>query len=607
MFIRKTKKIDKKTKKEYYIYQLVESYRTERGPRQKILLNLGTELCFLSESDRKQLANRIEEILSGIKTFFETSSEIEQLAKTFSKQVLRKKVLVEEKKPLLNNEEQEFHSIDINSLEHEQAKTVGLEHIAYETYKKLEIEKKLLEAGLTKRQIEILTGIIIGKLVKPGSELSTYNWLQKCSGIDELIGTDFSRLSLNMVYQASDNLLKHKDLLEEHLASKEQDLFSLDNTIILYDLTNTFFEGRSEKIQKAARGHSKERRSDAPLVTLGLVLNKLGFPIKSKILPGNVSEPSTLQEAINSLENKKKSPIIIIDAGIATKENLEFLREKKYKYIVSKRGRSCEIPHDVSLEVIKEKKDQLIKAGEKKDLDTGEKLLYCHSKACEKKEIAMLSLLQKSFEASLKIASEALLKKRGMKDYHKVLERIGRLKERHNKISSNYNISVKASKDGKRAISITWNKISKKLENRFQGAYILRTYGLDWSPKDLWETYMMLTRVEEGFRCLKSELGLRPIFHKIDRRVEGHLFITVIAYHIMQTVLHQLRNAGIFIRWEKLRCFMCTQVRVTTTMKTKDSKNLHFRSSTNPESFHQEIYRALKLSQKPGKKTKVFM
>jgi transposase len=606
MFIRKTKKIDKKTKKEYYIYQLVKSYRTEIGPRQKILLNLGTELCFLSESDRKQLANRIEEILSGIKTFFETPLEIEKLAKTFSKQVLRKEALVEEKKTILNKEEQEFHSIDINSLEHEQAKTVGLEHIAYETYKKLQIEKKLIEAGLTKRQIEILTGIIIGKLVKPGSELSTYNWLKKCSGIDELMGSDFNRLSLNMVYQASDNLLKHKDVLEEHLTNKEQNLFSLNNTIILYDLTNTFFEGRAEGIQKAKRGHSKERRNDAPLVTLGLVLNKFGFPIKSKILPGNISEPSTLQEAIEDLGNKT-TPIIVIDAGIATKKNLEFLREKKYKYIVSKRSRSCETPSDVSLEVIKEKKDQVVKVGEKDDLDTGEKLIYCHSKACENKEIAMRSFLQKRFESSLKMAHEALFKKRGIKTYNKVLEKIGRLKERHNKISSNYKITVEASKDKKKAISITWKEISNKLKNRFQGAYILRTYGLDWNAKDLWETYMMLTKVEEGFRCLKSELGLRPVFHKIDRRVEGHLFITVIAYHIMQTVLYQLRSAGIFIRWEKLRCFMSTQVRVTTTMKTKDSKNLHFRSSTNPDSFHQEIYRALKLSQKPGKKTKVFM
>lgn len=605
MFIRKTPKKDPATGKRYFTFQLVESVRTERGPRQRILLNLGPELN-LSDEDRKLLANRIEERLVGGESLFGYPPHIEQLAEALTKQLVRKGA---EMSPKVSPQTAtDYRSVDLNSVKHEQSRTVGVEHIAYETLKKLGLEQKLLQLGFTKRQVAIAIGVIVGKLACPGSERATFAWMQHQSAIDELLDTDFSRLSLDSVYKVGDHLLKHRETLEEHLASTEKTLFSLNDAIVLYDLTNTYFEGTAKEIPHAARGHSKERRTDCPLVTLGLVLNKEGFPICSKVLPGNVSEPSTLQEAISCPSySTEHRPIIVLDAGIATEENLSYLRQSGYCYLVASRRRSCEFPEDLRLEVVQETRTNSVVAGQINKTALGETHLYCLSTQRQEKEKAMRSLLQTRFEEDLQKAAEALGKKGGMKSYPKVVERIGRLKEKHKRIASYYEIDVKANETGTRAVEITWQINEQKLKNRFQGGYFLRVYGLDWSSEDLWKTYIMLTEVEEAFRCLKSELGLRPVYHQIGTRVDAHLFITLLAYHIMQTILYELRMAGISLCWETLRRRMSTQTRVTTTMRLETGKSAHIRASTSPENFHREIYRVLNLPHQPGRRIKTII
>lgn len=600
MFIRKKEKSDPATGKKYCLYQLVESFRTERGPRQRILLNLGSKLS-LSDGDRKLLANRIEELLVGTQPLFDYPQAIESLAENFAKQLLKRGATQafrphEESEPL-------YESVDLNSVEHDRSRTIGVEHIANETIKKLKLDTKLLELGLSKRQVEVAIATIIGKLACSRSELGTYNWMQRESAIEELLDTDFSRLSLDSVYKVGDLLLNNKQALESHLATTETTLFSLDNTIVLYDLTNTYFEGSAKNISHAARGYSKERRSDCSLVTLGLVLNKQGFPVRSKLLSGNVSEPSTLKEALAhlSVEDAQKS-IVVLDAGIATEENLSYLREYGYSYLVSSRRRSCEFPEGLEMELVKETNNNTVHAAQVKETECNEIHLYCHSTQRQEKEEAMRSLLQTRFEDDLQKAANALKKKGGTKAYSKVLLRVGRLKEKHKRISSYYEVDVQPDEKGSMAVAITWQRKNQNLDNRFQGGYLLRAYGLEWRSEELWKTYVMLTEVEESFRCLKSDLGLRPIYHQKDSRVDAHLFITLLAYHIMQTVLYELGLKGIKMRWKTLQRRMSTQTRVTTIMRLKTGKTVHIRSSTNPESSHREIYRALNLSQLPGRR-----
>ncbi len=607
MFIRKSCKTDHKTGKKYYSYQLMESFRTERGPRQRLLLNLGSDLQ-IEDDERKLLANRIEELQTCVQSLFPYPEHIEKLAQTYYRILSRKESNhAAQLETFPSQGSEDYQTVDINSLQNEHARSVGAEHIVVETIKKLQLDSTLSDLGLTDRQVQLALGVVTAKLCNPSSELATHRWLQFNSGVDELLGTDFSRLSLKAVYNVADNLLANKEVIEKRLESIEKDLFSLEDTILLYDLTNTYFEGTAKGVELAARGKSKEKRTDCPLVTLGLVLTPQGFPKRSRILPGNVSEPKTLKQALEELHDpSEKQPIIVMDAGIATEENLEYLREEQYKYIVASRSHSCEIPDDIKLETIKKDRNNLVRVAQKPDKETGEVLLYCSSESRKKKEEGIRSLKQERLEEDLKLASSALTKKGGTKSYDKVLERIGRLKERHSLIANHYKIEVKADEARSKAVEITWTVDEKGLEDRFQGGYLLKTYGLDWTSKELWNTYVMLTKVEESFRCLKSELGLRPVFHQITRRVEGHLFITVIAYHIMQTILYQLREKGINIRWKTLLQEMMSQIRVSTSMRAKDGRRLKVRLTTIAEPSQKDIYLALGIKSRPGRTVKSF-
>jgi len=269
MFIRRVPHKNRKNRKEYCTYKLVESIRTERGPRQRDILNLGVSFDLPTEQ-WKDLANCIEEIITGQKSFIDYPKAIRTLAKRYARKIIREQAYVidvgEDIPP-------DYATIDLNSVEDEDARTVGAEYVVYETIKELGIDRKLKEIGLNRHQVAACLGVIAGRMIVPGSERSTHYWLQNVSAFDELMGVDFSNLSLDRAYKVSDRLLKHKDTLEDHLRRTEGQLFALEEKIILYDLTNTFFEGTGKYNPKARYGRSKEKRSDCPLVTLGLVLD----------------------------------------------------------------------------------------------------------------------------------------------------------------------------------------------------------------------------------------------------------------------------------------------------------------------------------------------
>ena len=545
--------------------------------------------------------NHIEELISGIKTLLPYPKKVEKLAQVFAKQLVAK---TSETIPDVSIEKSEtdFETVDLHSLSHEHCRSVGLEHIALETIRKLHLDQKLLELGLSKREVETAIGVVVGRLVKPGSERKTHYWLQNLTGLDELIGCHFSPLSMRKVYEVSDVLLSKKDHLENHLAQKEKDLFAFENAIVFYDLTNTYFEGSALGVPKAKRGHSKEKRSDAPLITLGLVLNQEGFPQRSHIFAGNVSEPSTLEEVIKNLQvSQKEKPIIVLDAGFSTEDNLRWLRKHHFPYLVCSRKREKVHLND-EYETIYNKNNDPIKVALLEKDASGEAELVCHSLAREQKECSIRKLHQERFEKALQQLKEGLQKKGRRKNYLKIIERISRLKQKYSRVSQHYDIRVE--KDDHHAKQITWTCDTESLNQRHKGTYCLRVHGIDWKEEKLWKTYVMLTKVEEGFRCLKSELGLRPIYHQKETRIEGHLFISTLAYHVMQTILYQLDQANIHIRWETLRMIMSSQTRVTTSFKNDKGKTIHVRSTTSSEPIHREIYAALNISNKPGRRTK---
>jgi len=598
MFIREKRKKNKGNPKVYLYHQLVESVRTAEGPRQNLLLDLKD--FSLPRSNWPLLARCIEEKLRRQTTIFCPDPEVNRLAERYAEELLRKYEHESPEAPVSN-----YESINIDSIASSHLRSIGAEHVGLSYIKKLKLDDCLEKLGMSKRQVEIASLLIIGRLVSPGSERHTYQWGQSGSGLDELMGTDFNHLSLNSLYAVSDELVRHQEEIEHHLRKVERTLFGLDETIILYDLTNTFFEGMMSENPKARFGMSKEKRRDCRLVTLGLVLDGCGFPKRSKVFAGNQSESKTLPEMIESLREfpvgaegepgptEDDKPTVVLDAGIATEENLNALRGK-YHYICVSRKR-VNPPAGESQITIKEGTRTRVEAELVKQ--NGEVYLYCRSAGRRAKECGIQRRLEHRFEERLRAISEAIHKKGGTKTYRKVVERIGRACEQYKQISHYYDIEVK--EENGRATQVSWAYNKNASDQRFSGSYYLRTDREDLREEEIWRIYTMLLEVEDAFRTMKSELALRPNYHRKEPRSDGHIFITLLAYHVVHSIRTHLKEHGIRDSWTTLRDRLRTHERVTSGMNTEDGRRLYIRQCSEPEYYHKMIYEALGLQETP--------
>ncbi len=306
-----------------------------------------------------------------------------------------------------------------------------------------------------------------------------------------------------------------------------QSIFGFAETAALYDLTNTYFEGIAAGVAKAKRGHSKECRSDCPLVTLAMVLDGSEFPRRSRVFAGNASEPATLAEMLSGL-GAPPGVTVVMDAGIATEANLRWLRDSGYHYVVVSRLRERQFDPAQATEV---QSAGGVKIKIQRVLDEqGHALLYCHSPAREQKDRAIDAAKASGFEAVLIKLQAGLSKPRGTRDVAKIMERLGRAKQRYARAAQHYEIEISKDASGTLVRAITWTKkIKPGSAAMHPGVYCLRTTLVELDSATLWRTYTMLTNLESVFRSLKTDLGLRPVFHQIDARVEGHLFISVLA------------------------------------------------------------------------------
>jgi len=596
MFIRKTKKVVRETQKSYFVYQLVESVRTERGPRQQILLSLGSNLG-IADEDLKLLANRIEEIFTGIQSFVICSEKIECLAERYASQLLQRIAKTIPHKTEFSEEEPDYQSIDIHTIQQQEPRTVGAEHLLLHLISQVDLQKKFKELGFSKTEIALSLGTIIGRAIFPASERATYEWLIHRSGLGELIDFDFRKTSLHQLYKVSDLLLEHKIELEKYLTTTEQTVHGYKSTMILYDMTNTYMEGQAKNNPKANRGFSKEKRFDCPLITLGLVINEHGFATRSSLFPGNISEAKTLEQAVGALysSNDLFKPIIVLDAGIATEENLQWLRTHHFFYIVSARQKAPSMELEGPLVDVDPEKTR-VKAALIKSDELEERWLYCESEAKEAVSSQIKTAFCKRFEIDLQKLSDGLTKPKCRKQYGKILERIGRLKEKHSRVSSCYEIAVTASNDNQTIIAIQWTLKPEKLKDKLNGHYFLRTNLNETSAEVLWNLYNSIRIVEDAFRFMKSALGLRPVYHQKEKRVDGHLWITILAYHMIRSCLYQLNKKGIFYHWPSIRNRMSNRIRVTMCAKTQEGKTLYHRSTTKSEAIQREIYQSLGLN-----------
>lgn len=602
MYIRRTTIKSRQTGEPYYTYRLVESIREGGRVRQRTLLNLGRHF----EVPREQwgaLVQRIEHLVGGQQDLMPAylDARWEEAAQRYAAQLIRTRASVDESGV---GGGADYHRVDVESLELLRPRSVAIEHVALATLRQVGLDRQLEVLGLNGPQRAAAIGTLVARMAAPGSELATHQWLQEQSALGELIDFDFSGLDLMALYRISDQLLKHKAALEGFLYTQERTLFDFAEVITLYDLTNTYFEGTARGNANAALGKSKEKRSDCPLVTLALVLDASGFPKRSEIFAGNISEPKTLAQMLGKLTSghSDKAPTVVLDAGIATEENIAWLVQNRYRYLVVSRKRHRQFDPDGAV-LIREDGDLAIRAQRVLNAETGEVELYCHSSARENKEQGIAELFAKRFEAALAKLAEGLHKKGAVKRYDKVLERLGRLREKYARAAQYYEVAVEHDESTGKATAMHWQRITP-ISETLPGVYCLRTNEADWDEATLWQTYTMLTDLEAVFRSLKSELGLRPVFHRKTDRVSGHLFISVLAYYLVHTIRFQLKTAGIHLSWEGIRRALAGQDRVTVTLKRADGKTVHIRKATRAEPRQQVIYDALGISDRPGRTEK---
>ena len=613
MFIRQTKTNNKATGEGYFTFRLVRGERIGGKVRQITVLNLGRHFP-IKQQDWPLLCSRIEQLLQpqAILLALHCADHIERAAQRYVGQLVARAPLggdaVSAVSPasatgvataVADTPTADFQEVDINSLQQWQPRSVGIEHVALHALSQLGLVEKFTALGINGVMRAAILGNLIGRMAQPASELATWRWLQTHSALGELIDIDFNGMSHMCLYRASDLLMRHRVAIEEHVFTSIKTLFTLEETVTLYDLTNTYFEGEAATNPKAKRGRSKEKRSDCPLMTLGLVLDGSGFVRRSKTFAGNVSEGTTLAGMLEGL-NAPRGALIIMDAGIATEANLVWLALQGYRYLVVKRGgvRQFDQTQAVTIETAG---GETLRLQKEVSCDGREVRLYCHSVGREAKETAMVTRFTQRFEAGLQKIADGLSKPRTEKRHDKLVERIGRLKQSSRGASQHYTVTLCADETGKTATALTWEKsLVEGTMATHPGVYCLRSNEMRWDEEKLWRTYTMLTDLESVFRSLKSEMGLRPVFHSKEDRADGHLFITVLAYQCVQMLRVKLKAAGITESWASLRQSLSVQRRVTMSIRRRDGRTIHVRKSSVAEPALMRIYNALGVNSTAG-------
>ena len=591
----------------YESFRIEESVRINGKPTKLTLLTIGSTFD-LDRSLWKPLCRRIEEIVYGRPTLFESHPEVEKYALEFSRKILKKRS-IEVAKASESDPDRYADGVDLEESDGIDSLSTGGEHVALHGAQLLGLPEIFRDIGFTESQVAMALVSIVARMLNPGSESATWEWLTQQSAIGELLEVDLSKKSVMRLHRVSDELVRHRHQIESALFSRIRTLFSLEETILLFDLTNTYFEGEMEKNEQAKRGHSKEKRSDAPLLTLGLVVDGSGFVRRSQVFAGNVSEASTVQDMLGGL-SAPEGALVVMDRGTATQEVLDWLVSCNYHYVVVSREKVRTFDMDKAQTILTAQGHEL-KIYSEPIKAKSETRLYCYSPGRYAKEHAITESFIQKFEDALTKMHEGLSKPRTDKKKENILKRIGRLQEQSKGISQHYVITVSdnaATKAPDKPLLATAIHVEKKPVEGSRlthpGVYCLRSNVFGFTDEALWKIYVMLTDLEAVFRSLKTELGLRPVYHQTGERCQGHLFISVLAYQCVQAIRTRLKACGIYKSWNTIRAEMAGQVRATLTYSLRNGGAVHVRKALAAKSHHKVIYDALNISHRPGKITR---
>jgi transposase len=501
-------------------------------------------------------------------------------------------------------EESPTIAVDPERVTMEEAREAGTVHAGHQVWQQLGLNEILQHAGLSDRACLLSEAMTLNRLIFPLSEHAMPDWMRR-TALADILGVDFSSLHDDALYRNLDRLHPNRERIETELAEREKTLFHLDDTLYLYDLTSTYFEGQAESNPQAKRGYSRDKRPDCKQVLVGLVLDRDGFPKAHEVFDGNRQDRTTVGEMLDSLEKRtgsKAGATVVVDRGMAYEEDLAAIRARGFHYLVA--GRQPERnawlgefeQSDDWEEVIRvpspRNPDQEKSQVRIKRRQQGEEVyLLCLSEGREEKDRA----IRESHEQRLKKdlgKLQARIEKGQLQEEKKIHQAIGRLKERYPRVARYYRMDFDAEHK-----TLTWQEDSEKksIAEKLDGGYVLKTDRQDLTAEEIWRTYILLTRVEAAFRAMKSPLLERPIFHHLEKRTQTHIFLCVLAYHLLVAIEKRFLDRGVHTSWWTLRGQLRTHQVVTVVLPTKEGKVLKIRKGTTPEPMHREIYATLQI------------
>jgi transposase len=596
MYIRKTTKTHKG--KIYTNYLLVESVHTPKGPRQRIICSLGS-LAPAPAEQWRSLAHRLEASLQGQASLPSADPQVEALAE----QVRRGRKARTASTPA-RPEASAPLAIDPERVTVEEAREAGPVHVGHQMWQQLGLSEILSRAGLSDRACQLSEAMTLNRLVFPLSEHAMPDWMRR-TALADILGTDFSALHDDALYRNLDRLHPNRERIEAELAEREKTLFNLDDTVYLYDLTSTYFEGQALSNPQAKRGYSRDKRGDAKQVLVGLVLDRDGFPKAHEVFDGNRQDRTTVDEMLDSLQKRtgaKSGATVVVDRGMAYEEDLAAIRARGYHYLVA--GRQPE--RNAWLGEFEDEDDweELLRTPSPRNPDQeksrvwikrrqrGEEVyILCLSEGRQEKDRAIRETHERRLKKDLE-RLQARIEKGQLAKLEKIHQTIGRLQERYPRVARYHRMDYDAEQK-----TLRWQEDSKKkgVAAKLDGGYVLKTDRQDLSADEIWRTYILLTRVEAAFRAMKSPLMERPIFHHLEKRTQTHIFLCVLAYHLLVAMEKRFLDRGVHTSWWTLREQLSTHQVITVVLPTWEGKVLKIRRGTTPEPIHREIYATLRI------------
>jgi transposase len=598
MYIRKT--IRRYKDKTYVNFLLVESVLTDKGPRQKVICSLG-DLSPRPPEQWLALARKLQDALTGqlaLPGLADEDPELEQLKQALPGQAAPP-VDVASSCP------HDLVSVHVDRVTYEAPRPAGHVHVGREFWKRLGLDDILKSLGFSPWLVSLTCAMTLNRLIHPAAEYAMPDWIRS-TALADILGVDFSRLPDDPLDRNLDRLHHHRAAIESALANREQSLFNLGNTILLYDLTSTYFEGKAALIPKAKRGYSRDHRPDCKQLVVGLVIGREGFPRAHEIFEGNSQDRQTLATMLDLLKKRVGLPegsTIVVDRGMAFPENIAELRRRKLHYVVAagqkERDRLLAEFETVDgfEEVVRQPSPR--NPGQKKSAvrvkahrSDNELLILCISHERVEKDRAIRAKQEGRF---LRDAArlQARIENGRLKKEIKIGEAIGRLKERYPRVARYYSLTLDAKT---RRLKSEPDEEKRKVAASLDGSYLLRSDRLELTADEGWRIYGSLTRAENAFRCMKSPLCERPIFHHLEHRAESHIFLCLLAYHLLVAIETTLLRQDIHTSWATVRDLLATHAIATIVLPTDQNGVLRIRRSATPEPDHRVLYEALGVS-----------